>query len=77
MLVALATLPFLAAIWLGAVVIANLLEQDGAKITAALQGRSLLAEPVVSTRPVVVRMTARRSPAQRPMRVAPQLRAAA
>jgi hypothetical protein len=76
MLMALATLPFLAALWLAAVVIARMVEEDGAKILDALQGRSLLAEPAVQTRPVVVRMAPRRS-ARRPMRAEARLRAAA
>ncbi|MFC7537629.1 hypothetical protein ACFQPG_09655 [Sphingomonas sp. GCM10030256] len=77
MLIALAALPFLAGLWLAAVVIASAVEEDGAKIVAALRGRSLLAEPAVSTRPVVVQFASRRVAARRPMRVEAQLRAAA
>ena len=76
MLIALATLPFLATLWLALVVAARMVEEDGAKILAALRGRSLLAEPPVTMRPVVVRMTPRRA-ARRPMRAEARLRAAA
>lgn len=78
MLAALATLPFLAALWLSAVVLLEIFGENGGKIAAALKGRSLLAEPVVSTRPVVVRMAPRtRAPVRGAMRVEAELRAAA
>jgi len=78
MLPALATLPFLVAMWLAALVVLQMVAEERGKIVAALKGRSLLAEPVVSTRPVVVRMAPRqRTPASAPMRAGAQLRAAA
>lgn len=76
MLTALATLPFVLALALGAGVIVHLLRESGDKMLAALRGESLLARPVLATRPVLVQMSAR------PQRVdvrqsAPQWRAAA
>lgn len=76
MLTALATLPFLLALALSAGVLVRLLQVDGNKMVAALKGESLLARPVLSTRPMTVRLSAR------PQRVsvrqsAPQWRAAA
>ena len=78
MLMAFATLPFLAGLWFAAVVLARMVEEDGAKIMAALQGRSWLAEPPVAMRPVVVRMAPQpRTVVRRPMRAEARLRAAA
>lgn len=76
MLTLLATLPFLLALALAAGVMADLLRSDGNKMLAALKGESLLATPVLTTRPTTVRLTAR------PQRVsvrrsAPRWRAAA
>ena len=76
MLTALATLPFVLALALAAGVVAHLLRESGDKMLAALKGESLLARPVLTTRPVIVRMSAR------PQRIAvrqsaPQWRAAA
>jgi hypothetical protein len=48
---------------------------NGRKIAAALSGHSLLSEPVIVTRPVMVRMASRR--VSRPLAVQPRLRAAA
>lgn len=53
MTAALATLVFLATIWMLAVVGAHLFEKSGAKILAALQGRS--TAPALATRPVRLR----------------------
>lgn len=53
MTAALATLVFLAIIWMLAVVGAALFEKSGAKIVAALQGRS--TAPALATRPVRLR----------------------
>ncbi|WP_205481777.1 hypothetical protein [Sphingomonas arenae] len=76
MLTALVTLPFLLALALSAGVLAQLLREDGDKMLAALKGESLMARPVLTTRPVTVRLS------PRPQRVAvrpsaPQWRAAA
>lgn len=76
MLTVLASLPFIAGLVLSAAIIARMLKDDGAKIRAALAGRSLLSEPVMSTRPVTVR-TVSRSRVSQPLRAAPMLRAAA
>jgi hypothetical protein len=79
MLAPLATLAFLAAIWLVVTRIADMLEQSGAKIAAALKGRSPLAT-APSLRPVAVRVS-QRARAERPLRAQPRfqvpLRAAA
>lgn len=59
MMTVLATLPFLAALAVAAIVIVGMLQENGGKMLAALRGESLLATPVLSTRPVVVRMSSR------------------
>ena len=46
MIVALATLAFLATLWLLVVVGAAVLEESGAKIAAALKGQSPTARPI-------------------------------
>jgi hypothetical protein len=75
MLAPLATLAFLATIWLVVTIGAEMLGTSGRKIVMALKGRSLLAsEPGV--RPVAVRVSQRARP-QRTMRAQPRLRAAA
>jgi len=68
---ALGTLPFLATLWLLAVLGAKILEESGAKIAAALKGKRAPMQPVTSVR---VRV---RFGMQRPMRAKTQLRAAA
>ena len=69
---ALATLVFLVTLWMIAVIGAQVLEESGGKILAALKGQS--AEPRV--RIVAVRL--RHAPrSQRPLRASPRLRAAA
>jgi hypothetical protein len=77
MLTVIATLPFLAALALAALTILSIVHDSGAKIIAALAGRSQLSEATFATRPVKVRFSARQVPARRSVRVAPQLRAAA
>ena len=75
MIAALATLTFLAGLWLCVVVAAKMIEESGGKMLAALRGQSLLATaPVVA--PVRVRISSR-SRLQRPVHAQPRLRAAA
>lgn len=76
MIAALATLVFLATIWLLVVLAAQMLGESGGKIVAALKGQSLLATPVVRA-PVPVRVSQRSVRQQRPISVRPKLRAAA
>jgi hypothetical protein len=75
MIAALATLVFLATLWLlGALALATV-EQSGGKIFAALRGQSILA-----TAPIVQPISWKVSPrvrTTRPMRVRPSLRVAA
>ncbi len=73
MIAALATLAFLATLWLLVVAGAAILEESGAKIAAALKGQSLVGRRL-STAPARVRGRAR---VRRPMRAQPQWRAAA
>jgi hypothetical protein len=75
MFAALATLIFLATLWLIAIVAAMILEESGSKIVAALKGRSSLAyQPTIS--PIVVRFR-QRPRAQWVLLARPRLRAAA
>lgn len=77
MLTVLATLPFLAALGVAALTLQASVGGNWRKIVAALQGRSLLAQPLLSTRPVSVRFSGR-APSLRPARTAvPRWRAAA
>ncbi len=72
MLAPLATLAFLATLWLLVVIMAELLGESGAKVAAALKGRSPLAvTPPI--RPVAGRISQRSR--QRALRAQPQLRA--
>ncbi len=75
MLTPLATLAFLAVLWLVNIVAADMLDQGIGKIVAALRGRSMLAS-VPGIRPVAVRVTQRSRP-QRALHAQPRLRAAA
>jgi len=68
---ALGTLPFLATLWLLAVLGARVLEESGAKIAAALKGKRAPMQPITSVR---LRMGVG---TQAPMRAKTQLRAAA
>jgi hypothetical protein len=77
MIQALATAVFLAVIWGAAKVMFDLFARDGAAIMAALNGRSMLAEPQLQVPPVSVRYRPEVATARRPMRAAPQLRDAA
>jgi len=69
---ALATLVFLVTLWLLAVLAAQVLEESGGKILAALKGHS--TQPALRTVAVRVRHAPRQ---QRPLRASPRLRAAA
>lgn len=71
----LVALAFTAVLGLAALLIAETLADNRNKIVAALEGRSLLAEPVLVTRPVRVRIATRR--VSRPVTARPRLRAAA
>ena len=75
MLAPLATLAFLAALWLLAVVAVQTLGESGEKIIAALKGRSLLA--AVPPVPAVAARVTQRARPQRALRAQPRLRAAA
>lgn len=59
MLTMLATLPFMIVLAVAGLAIAHTVKVSGDKILAALKGESLLAKPVLSTRPITVRMSAR------------------
>jgi hypothetical protein len=75
MLAPLATLAFLATLWLVATLAAEMLGASGRKVMMALKGQSLLAsEP--SIRPIAMRVS-QRARSQRPLRAQPRLRAAA
>ncbi len=76
MMAPLATLLFLATMWL---VVRLALDHagSGAKILAALRGQSLVALPVQSVRPISVRFQPRAGLVRRPLRVQPEWRAAA
>ena len=73
MIAALATLAFLATLWLVVVVGAAILEEGGARIAAALKGQSDGGQqrPIASSRLRV------RSRLRQPLRAQPRLRAAA
>ena len=76
MLAPLATLAFLATLWLVVRMALELADRSGAKIIAALRGRSMLAT-VQSVRPISVHFQPRAELGRRPMRAPPQWRAAA
>ena len=72
MIAALATLAFLATLWLLVVVGAAILEESGAKIAAALKGQSARDSRQPLYAPFRIRPRVRQ-----PMRARPRLRAAA
>ena len=76
MLAPLATLAFLTALWLVVKFGLDLFAEDGAKIAAALAGRSMLARPPQSVR-ISVRFQPRAGSAPRRDRAEPTWRAAA
>ena len=73
MIAALATIVFLSTLWMLTVVGAAVIEANGARILAALKGRSV--SPALSTRPV--RMRHQRFAAPHPARIRARQRAAA
>ena len=75
MIAAFATLTFLIAMWLCAIVIAGALEQSGSRMVAALKGRSPLAVPSVP--PIELRVSQRYPLTQRSVQARIALRAAA
>ncbi len=77
MLAPIATLAFFVSLWLAAKWALDMISEDGAKIAAALAGRSMLAFPPQSVRPLSVRYQPRAGSAHRPMRAQPEWRAAA
>ena len=77
MLAPLATLAFLATLWLIARMALELSGETGSKVLAALRGQSMLAQPPQSLRPVTVRFQPRAGSVRRPVHVRPEWRAAA
>ena len=77
MLAPIATLAFLATIWLVARLILEMTEGAGAKVSAALRGQSMLAQPPQLVRPITVRFQPRAGSVRRPLRAQPEWRAAA
>ena len=79
MIAPLATLVFLATLWLLVVAAAELLGRRGSTVLAALRGRSpLAAGPAIAARPIRVSPPARPKPALRAQpRLVQELRAAA
>jgi hypothetical protein len=77
MLAPLATLAFLATIWLLARIALDMAEETGAKVMAALRGQSVLALPPQSVRPISVRFQPRAGSVRRPLHARPEWRAAA
>jgi len=77
MLAPLATLAFLATLWLIARIALELTEGTGAKMLAALRGQSLIALPAQSVRPISVRFQPRAGSVHRPLHARPEWRAAA
>ncbi len=76
MIAPLATLVFLATMWLIARIALDY-AGSGAKISAALRGQSMIALPPQSVRPISVRLQPRAGLVRRPLRVQPEWRAAA
>ena len=76
MLAPIATLAFLAALWLTVKWMLDMVAEDGGKIAAALGGRSMLAQPPLSL-PVTVRYQPRAGSVRRPVHAQPEWRAAA
>jgi hypothetical protein len=77
MLAPLATLAFLATLWLVVRVALEMADETGGKMLAALRGHSMLAQPPQSVRPVTVRFQPRSGSVRRPVHVQPEWRAAA
>ena len=77
MIAPLVTLAFLATLWLIARMALELADGSGARIIAALDGRSMLALPPQSVRPISVRFQPRAESVRRVVRAQPEWRAAA
>ena len=77
MLAPIATLAFLATVWLVARIVLEMTEGAGSKVIAALRGQSMLAQPPQSVRPITVRFQPRAGSVRRPLRAQPEWRAAA
>ena len=77
MLAPLATLAFLATLWLIARMALELADVAGSKMLAALRGQSMLAQPPQSVRPISVRFQPRAGSVRRPLQARPEWRAAA
>ena len=77
MIAPLATLAFLAILWLVARIVLDMADESGARIMAALRGQSMLAQAPQSLRPISVRFQPRAGLARRPLRAQPEWRAAA
>jgi hypothetical protein len=78
MLAPLATLAFLATLWLVVMAIAQILAESGGKIAAALRGCSLLAaEPAIPAVALRVSLRSRPRALRAQPRLRPELRAAA
>ncbi|CAA9502331.1 MAG: hypothetical protein AVDCRST_MAG09-808 [uncultured Sphingomonas sp.] len=77
MLNALVTLASLFVLGVAGVVIWETLVANGAKVLAALHGRSPLAEAAIATRPVTVRYAPRPAPMRATVKPAAELRVAA
>ncbi len=77
MLAPLATLAFLATIWLVARIALDIADDAGAKVFAALRGQSILVQPQQSVRPISVRFQPRAGLVRPSMHAQPEWRAAA
>ncbi len=77
MIAPLATLAFLATIWMNAKLALDRADGTGAKMLAALRGQSMLAQPPQTVRPISVRFQPRAGSVRRPVHVQPEWRAAA
>lgn len=77
MIAPLATLAFLATLWLVVRIALDMADGSGAKMLAALRGQSMLALPPQSVKPISVRFQPRAIVVRRPVRVQPEWRAAA
>lgn len=77
MLTALAALSSLFLLFAACVTLWHMLAGNFPKIAAALQGRSLMSESRLQTRPITLRYRSKQMPSLAPLRTAAHLRAAA
>ena len=77
MIAPLATLAFLAALWLVVRIALDMSDGSGAKVLAALRGQSMIAQPPQSVRSISVRFQPRAEAVRRPVHAQPEWRAAA